>query len=839
MPATLPAFVGRRHEWEQLQTAWQQASSGKPRFALLTGEAGIGKSRLAEELLTWAGRQGVAVARTRAYAAEGQLALAPVSDILRSEGIRPHLARLDAVWRTEVVRILPEILTADRHLPRPGPITEYGQRQRFFQALARAVLAAPSPLMILIDDVQWCDQETLAWLHFLLRFDAAARLLVVATARDEELIGEHPVRTFLRQLGEVVPVEEIALGPLDAAETARLAAQMEGRELHASAALRLYRETEGNPLFVVETVRAGLSQALAPLPAAAFSLEGPIADGRSPLPPRVYTVIAGRLAQLSPPAREVVGIAATIGRNFTRDVLLRAGHDDDERLDQTLEELWSKRIVREHGANSYDFTHDKLREVAYREIGVPQRRGLHRRIARAFEALHADDLDPVSSQIAMHYEQAGLAERAIPSYQRAAAVARRVYANDDAIGLLSRGLGLLERLPASLERDRQELSLLLALSAALRVTRGWTAPEVEQALERALALCEQIDDEHRVQVLIGLQTVRTVQARFDDVQRISEQLDALDRPSRDPAPRLLSQSMLSGSCLHRGQLAEAHRGFTEVELIAAADLDQMQRMIEAHGVNYVVQTRAWHAHALWCLGYPEAALTMAQGAIRLARELAQPFSHALAVAYLAILMQLSADTATARTHAEAALAAATESKALYYQAWATILVDSARAWEEPGDERITRLRESIAAFTASGARIRLPYYLSLLARVYGKAGRPADGLAVIDEALAAARGQNEHWWDAELHRLRGDLLLMRGAAAPDGEAAVLSALQIARAQGAKSLELRAAASLVQVRIAQQRPDDGRRLLADLYGWFKEGLETPDLQAARSLLAQPT
>jgi adenylate cyclase len=437
----------------------------------------------------------------------------------------------------------------------------------------------------------------------------------------------------------------------------------------------------------------------------------------------------------------------------------------------------------------------------------------------------------------MHYEQAGMAEQAIPFYQRAATVARRVYANDDAISLLSRGLALLARLPAGRERDRQELSLLLALSAVLRVTRGWTAPEVEQALERALSLCEQLgDDEPHVQVLNGLQMVRTVQARFDDVQRLSEQLDALDRPSRDPAPRLLSQSVLSGSCLHRGQLAEAHRGFTEVDLIAAANLDQMQHVLDAHGVNYVVQARAWHAHALWCLGYPESALTLAQGAIQLAHDLAQPFNHALAVAYLAILMQLSADAATARTHAEAALAAAGDSKALYYQAWATILVDAAHAWEEPDDERIARLRDSIAAFTASGARIRLPYYLSLLARVYGKAGRPADGLAVIDEALAAARGQHEHWWDAELHRLRGDLLLMRDAAAPDGEAAMLSALRIARAQGAKSLELRAAVSLSRMRIAQGRPD-GLRLLADLYDWFKEGRETPDLQAARSLLAQ--
>ena len=191
----------------------------------------------------------------------------------------------------------------------------------------------------------------------------------------------------------------------------------------------------------------------------------------------MYTVIAGRLAQLSAPARELVGLAASIGRAFSLDILLRAGRVDEERVVKALDELWNKRIVREHGANAYDFTHDKLREVAYAEISAPQRRLFHRRIAEAFEAVNADDLDSVSGQIAFHYEHAGMAEQAIPYYQRAAVVAQRVYANEDAISLLSRGLALLEGLPAGMKRDRQDLDLLLALAPTLRVAKGWTAPE--------------------------------------------------------------------------------------------------------------------------------------------------------------------------------------------------------------------------------------------------------------------------------------------------------------------------------------------------------------------------
>lgn len=832
--AALPALVGRQREWERLQEIWQQASAGMPRFALLTGEAGIGKTRVAEELLTWAARQGVVVARTRAYAAEGQLVLAPVSALLRSERLRPYLARLDPVWLTEVSRILPEILTEHRDLPPPTPITEDGKRQRFFEALARAVLAAPPPFIILIDDLQWCDQETLTWLHFLLRFDPTERLLIVGTARQEELLADHPVRTFLLQVGTVVSVAEIPLQPLDVEDTARLAAQVLGQELQTDTALRLYRETEGNPLFVVETIRAGIGQALDLGPETSpHALPAP--HDRAPLPPRVYTVIAGRLAQLSPSAREIAGLAAALGRNFTRDIVLHASHADDERVDQALDELWTKRIVRELDPNTYDFTHDKLREVAYSETGVPHRRRLHRRIARAYETAYADDPDTVSGQIALHYEHAGMAERAIPYYQRAAAVARRVYAHDDAIGLLTRGRALLERLPAGRTRDTQELRLLLALAPLLRVAKGWTASDLERALDRAQALCATLgDDEQLVQVLGGLQTFYTVQARFDDVQHISDRLDALGRRSQETTLRPYSRVAVSGSRLHRGELTAADRGFAE--LIAAADPDQVQRVQDAHGLNYLVHAQAWHAHALWCLGYPQSALVLAREAVHRARALAQPINHALAAAYLAILMQLCADDAVAKAHAEEALALAGACKALYYQGWSAILVDYHRAWEQPDDEGIARLRAAIAAFTETGARLRLPYYLSLLARVYGKAGRSAAAVAVLDEALTVAAEQQELWWDAELHRLRGDVLLICQAT-QEGEGALLRAIQIARAQCARSLELRAATSLARLRLAQGRADEARPMLADLCAWFTEGIATPDLDAAWSLLAR--
>ncbi|HEX6108564.1 MAG TPA: AAA family ATPase, partial [Ktedonobacteraceae bacterium] len=251
-PAATPALIGREGEWERLHNAWQRTLDGGSHFVLVTGEAGVGKSRLTEEFLLWVGQQGVVTARTRSYAAEGQLSLAPVTEWLRSEGLRAPLRELDAVWFTEVARLLPELVAEQPALPRYESVTEYGQRQRFFEALSRAILAAPQPLLLLIDDLQWCDQETLSWLHFLLRFNPTARLLVIGCAREEELPSQHHLRTFLLHLRTTMSVTEIPLEPLDAAETAKLASRVAKRELDLDEGLRLFHETGGNPLFVVE-----------------------------------------------------------------------------------------------------------------------------------------------------------------------------------------------------------------------------------------------------------------------------------------------------------------------------------------------------------------------------------------------------------------------------------------------------------------------------------------------------------------------------------------------------------------------------------------------------------
>src|SRR6266516_801897 len=719
LPAATPTLIGRKREWEQLHDTWQRATDEGPYFVLVTGEAGVGKSRLAEEFLLWANQQGAVTAKTRSYAAEGQLSLAPVTEWLRSEGLRSKLGQLDKVWLTEVVRLLPELLAEQPDLPHYEPVTEYGQRQRFFEALARALLVAPQPLLLLIDDLQWCDQETLEWLHFLLRFDPTARLLVVGCAREEELPQTHPLRTFLLHLRTTTGVTEIPLQPLDAAETGKLAGAVANRELDLDSIMHLYHETGGYPLFVVEMVRADLGRVSASPPEADHPHRQPPLDDARTLPPRMHAVLASRLLQLSASARAFVELAATIGREFTLDLLSTVGNADADSAVRALDELWHKRIVREHGANSYDFTHDKLREVAYAEISAPQRRMLHHRVAQALQAMSASDLDSVSGQLASHYERAGMIKQALPSYQRAATVAQRVYANEDAISLLSRNLELLELLPAGSKRDKQELGLQLALAPLYRVTKGWATPELERTLDCALALCDTVGaDAQRAETLYGLQSVYVVQAKLEKVRIVSDELQTLYQRSLDTAPPFAGM-MLAGARLHLGRMTDANAQFEAI--IAAHDPDQILYLQESQGANYAAHARAWQAHALWCLGYPQQALSRGLDAVKLVQDLDQPFNQALVSAYLALLQQLRADEAVAREHAEQALALASKYQAPYYRSWADILVSYALALEQPHEERIERLRSSITEFKVSGARLRLPYYLSLLAQAYGKA----------------------------------------------------------------------------------------------------------------------
>jgi DNA-binding SARP family transcriptional activator len=451
-------LVGRDQVWKRMQATWQVAASGQPRLLILSGEAGVGKTRLAEDLLRWASRQGMITAVTQCYPAEGDLAYTPVAALIRSDALRPGLKRLPAEWLSEITRVAPDLIAIRPDLQPPGPMTERWQRHRLFEALARAVLSAERPTLLFVDDLQWCDRDSLEWLHFLLRYSQRARLLVVGAMRIEEIDASHPVVGLLEALHREGRASEIALDPLNQAETAELAGYVAGRTLSHEEVEHLYAETEGNALFIVETMRG---QPKGFVENGAFETDQfqsvQSSAQRPDLPPRVQAVIAWRLKQLSSEALAVLEAAAVIGRSFTFNVLARTAKLDENNLVRGLDELWQRRIVREQGPDAYDFTHGRLRSVAYAELSLARRRVLHRRVAEALETEYAAQRDAFSGQIAMHYERAGQVDQAVSYLRDAAAYARRLYAHEVAIAHFQHALALLGEQPLSRKADLYDL----------------------------------------------------------------------------------------------------------------------------------------------------------------------------------------------------------------------------------------------------------------------------------------------------------------------------------------------------------------------------------------------
>ena len=489
--ATFP-LVGREREWAQLQAAWRTTCTGQAQLVILSGEAGIGKTRLAEEIFTQARRQGIPTAAAQCYSAEGTLAYGPTVGWLRA---RP-LPQLESVWLSEVARLLPEVLTQRPDVLSPGPLTEAWQRQRLHEALARAVLGNGEPLLLWLEDVQWCDRDTLEWLHYLLRFDRTTRLLIVGTLRPEEVLSDHPVAALLSALRHDRQLVEIALGPLDVTRTQQLATYVAGHALDSARADCLYHETEGNPLFIIETLRANSD---------CLDTNG--------LSPTVQAVIATRLAQLSPATRELMELAAIVGREFTFEILQQADDLDEKMLVRGLDELWQRRIIREMGTNAYDFSHGKLRDVAYASLSGARKRLLHRQVAEALVALHARDIDGVSAQVATHYQQAGVQEQAKVYYRRAAEAARQVYANQAAITYLSNALQLTPR-TAYVER----YDLLLSREAVYDVLG--TREAQHRDITELHALAQILHDESR-QTEVYLREARYVESVSDYLAAIA------------------------------------------------------------------------------------------------------------------------------------------------------------------------------------------------------------------------------------------------------------------------------------------------------------------------------
>ena len=420
-----PLLVGRQTEWQLLRQAWRLAAQGEAHCVAVWGEAGIGKTRLAEEIVDWVKRQGHAAASSRSYAAKGALSYAPVTDWLRTPRLRQAVEAVDDLWRVELARLLPGLLAERPDLPQPGPLAEAWQQQRFYQAFVQLVQKVDGPLLLHLDDLQWSDGETLILLQFLLHSKRSTPLLIVLGIRSEEADDNPALPTLLGALRHAEQLTEVHLGPLSRSESVELAQQTSDDALADDDAARLYDTSEGHPLYLIETVRSGWNEGLQDVaPATADrAADGSATATGAAIPPKIYALVKTRLDQLAPSVQQVANAAAVIGRDFTYELLAATLAVDELELVDALDDLWSRRLIREQDGSGYDFSHDRIREVAYAEISRARRRLLHRQIAVALESLSQDRLDEVAGTLAMHFAQAGASDRAFVYYRQAAEVA--------------------------------------------------------------------------------------------------------------------------------------------------------------------------------------------------------------------------------------------------------------------------------------------------------------------------------------------------------------------------------------------------------------------------------
>jgi predicted ATPase/DNA-binding winged helix-turn-helix (wHTH) protein len=844
------AVVGRDEALSRMRSWLEKMLGGERQIVFVTGEAGIGKTALVDTF-------------ARSLASDGSIRIGRGQCLEQYGTSEAYLPVLEAIGRlgrerTQVVDVLrahapmwllqmPSLMSAsDRELL--SRELSGATRERMLREMGEAleVLAADQPLVLILEDLHWSDYSTLDLISYLARQRQAAQLMLIGTYRTVELIvSGHPLKAVKQELLAKQQCEELPLEYLGEEAVGKyLSLRFPSNRFPAELAGLIHERTEGNPLFMVNAVDYLVAEGLIVEYEGRWELVVEIEKVEVGVPDSIKQMIEKQVAHLDGEQQRTLEAASAAGAEFSSLAVVAGLGEDQVAVEARCDQLVRQRqFIQDCGVQElpsgetvtrYRFIHTLYQNVLYERVSASRRVQLHRRIGERGEELYGERATEIAAELAMHFERARDYQRAAGYLQQAAAVAQRLYANEDAINLLVHGLVLLEQLPPGARRDAQELTLQLALAPLYRMTKGWTSPEVEHTLDRATELCDRIgNDAQRAQLFLGLESLYVVQARLEKVQLASDELHRIYQRGHAAAPPLEAEMMLTGARLHLGRVAEASQEFER--LLEAQESSQLHRTVEEQGWNYEVQGRSWHAHALWLLGYPQSALLRAHEAMRLAQDLHQPFNQAVAATYLALLQQLCTDEATARTSGEKALALTTEYKAPYYSAWSAILVSYALACEQPGTATIASLRESLATFKASGARLRLPYYLALLAQVCGRAGCTADGLAAIDEGMAASRAHNERWWDAELHRVRGALLLASGADKDEVEAAYLRAIEIALTQQSHSLELRAATSLARLWRTQRRADDARRLLQNLYSWFTEGFDTMDLREAKALL----
>jgi predicted ATPase/DNA-binding winged helix-turn-helix (wHTH) protein len=845
--------VGRQREVAALQRLYAMAAGGGRQLVLLSGEAGIGKTTVVDVWLTQlASWGGVRVGRGQCVEHYGESEpYLPVLEVLGSLGRRPGGERLVAVLRRQAPLWLVQ-------LPAIVPEAEWEALQRRVQGatptrmlreLADAVeaYAAEAPLVMVLEDLHWSDTATVELLAYLAQRREPARLLLIGTYRPvDAVVRGHPIRGMIQELRGRGLCTELTLELLTAADVAAYVAGCLGGPIAADLAERVYRHTEGNALFMVNVLEDLWQRGLLAQVDGQWTLRED-ATRALILPQRLQSLLLRRLEALPELTQRVLEAAAVQGEAFAAAAVAAAVQQPVDLVEAVCERLGiDGQLVAPAGlvrwpdgtvSGSYRFQHTLYQNLLYEHVGEVRRLHLHARLGRRLEDGYGAQAGEIAAQLAVHFEGGGETQRAVHYWQQAAENAVRRNAHPEGLAALRKGLALLATLPDGGERTRQELTLQLALGELLMAAKGMASLEAGEAYSRARTLCDRVREVPQLfRTLWGFILFHFARAQFQTAGELGQELFHLAQRQHDADFLALAHVVMGMNAFFHGDLVAARTNLErclplcDTQQLSAAQFISRYERGAKHGT--------WFAQVLWGLGYADQAQQQSQEALALARQSGHASILAYAEFFATMLTQYRRAVAATYARAEALMALAAAQGFELRLEQGRMLRGWALAMQGKAAEGVAQIRQGWAAQRAVGPKLLQPYFLALLAEASGQAGAPEAGLPILAEAMTLVDTTEERWWEAELYRLQAELLLQLPTYdVHKAESLLHHSLDVARAQQAKALELRAALSLSRLWQRQGKCDAARQLLAEVYGWFTEGFGTVDLHEARVLLEE--
>jgi class 3 adenylate cyclase/predicted ATPase len=839
----LTPLVGREQEAGLLLERWEQVKAGHGQVVLLSGEPGIGKSRLVQVLKDHVEAEPHTRWECRSAEHYQNTALFPLTDLFQRlwqfqtadtpDEKLGKLAHALSQYRLPLEETIPLLapllaLALPEHRYPPLNLSSQRQRQKTLETLVTLLLKQSEQHLVLfiIEDLHWTDPTTLELLNLIVEQIPTTSILTVLTCRPHFQPAWHH-RSY---------ITEMTLNHLSHTQVEQIVTAMtDGKTLPQEVLAQIVEKTDGVPLFIEELTKTLLESGHLKETDGHYELAGSLSTFA--IPATLHDSLMARLDRLVT-AKGIAQFGATIGRQFAYGLLQAVSQLDASTLHRELGRLVEAEIVYQRGLPpqaTYIFKHALIQDAAYQSLLKSTRQHYHQRIARVLEERFPETTQTQPELLAHHYTEAGLTEQAVGYWHHSGQSAVQRSANVEAISHLTKGLELLKTLPETPQRLQREVDMLTALGASLAATKGYATPEVEQTYRYARQLCQHLEDPYQLfPVLRGLWNYYANRAELQTAQALGEQLLVLAQQAQDPTMLVAAHRALGAILYCLGAVAEAHTHFAQG--IALYDPQQHRASVFLHGQDSGVLCCIFAAWALWYLGYPEQGLARSQEAVTLAQQSAHPFSLGFALCWAAVFHQFRREVRFTQERAEAAMSLALDWGFPIWVAYSSILHAWALAHQGQAKEGIDQLHHGMMAWRATGAEIFRPYWLALLAEAYGTAGEPHAGLTVLAEALTHADTTGERWYEPELYRLKAALLLQQNAAnQAEAENCFQQAIRIAQSQQAKSWELRAATSLARFWQSQGKCQEAHDLLTPVYHWFTEGFDTADLKDAKALL----